>query len=751
MAGGLKRRDFLIYAGATVAGVTLGQAGRRLLARADERAGVRHDPKTESWATSVCRECPAACGIRVRLIDGTPVKLEGNPLCPISRGRLCAKGQAAIESYFDPDRLIGPARRDGARGSGRWTPIGWDEAVGLLARGLGRAASSRSPVVALAAEERGAIADAWAQFWNARGAHMAWTLGATTARLAPRLASLTGSAGDPVLDLERATHVLSFGAPVVEDWLSPVWAQRSYGRFRRGGGRPRGRLVQVDSRRSLTARKADEWLPVAADRQALLAYGIVSVLLREHRVDLAFLNDFGGNVADLERDVVGRFTPDAVAAATGVAVVTLLRLARDLAAAARPLVIVAADAPPDLVDAAWTLNALVGSLDRTGGVFEAPARAPADQGAIDAAALLSDLAVAGRPTGVVALRDASALRAISTPRDISGTFRQADLVVSFSPYLDEAANAADLLLPTHTALESWHAVVPPAADPTEKVAVARPAVTARLDTRDLVAVLGLTAGQLGGDAASTFPWKSADEIVAHELDRLWGLRRGTPYSSAFADEWVSQLEHGGWWVPSATTPRAFADIVLRAGGWTDPFFSPGQIRRAIARQGGLRFVTPAATQIEQAAGAQAIQSEPPARSIDAAAIPATADRELPLSLNVFTPTVVNLAGGPNQPVLFELLGQPDSAPWRAWAEINPGTARQFGIRQGDAMRITSGAGVLDVVAVLVERMPVGVVAVAYVPAPLHGGRWAELITADARGLRAGAAPGAPIPVRIARL
>src|SRR5450756_2343586 len=107
------RRDFLVYGGATVAGITLGQGGRRWLSRVDERAGAWRVPAVETWATSVCRECPSACGLRVRLMDRTPVKLEGNPLCPISRGRLCAKGQAALEAYFDPDRLTGPARRTG--------------------------------------------------------------------------------------------------------------------------------------------------------------------------------------------------------------------------------------------------------------------------------------------------------------------------------------------------------------------------------------------------------------------------------------------------------------------------------------------------------------------------------------------------------------------------------------------------------------------------------------------------------------
>src|SRR5512142_2268213 len=125
MAPTFNRRDFLTYSGAVVAGVTLGETGRRWLARADERAAVPPSAGLETWASSVCRECPAACGIRARLVDGTPVKLEGNPDCPIARGRLCAKGQAAIESYFDPDRLVGPARRAGRRGENKWQPITW--------------------------------------------------------------------------------------------------------------------------------------------------------------------------------------------------------------------------------------------------------------------------------------------------------------------------------------------------------------------------------------------------------------------------------------------------------------------------------------------------------------------------------------------------------------------------------------------------------------------------------------------------
>lgn len=720
------RRDFLVYGGATVAGITLGQGGRRWLSRADERAGAWREPAVETWATSVCRECPSACGLRVRLMDRTPVKLEGNPLCPVSRGRLCAKGQAAIEAYFDPDRLVGPARRVGRREEGRFEPIAWADAIQILTTRLERARADRRPMLALAAEEHGALADAWTQFWTPLGARVAWTLAAGSARLAPRLGALVGAGGEPIFDVERASYVLSFGAPLVEDWLGPVWTQRSYGRFRRGGGRSRGRLVHLEGRRSLTARKADEWLPVPADRQAYLAYGIASVLLREDRVDRDLLAELGGNLDAFERDVVARYTPDNVALATGVPVVTLLRLARELAATPQPLVVVAADARPDLVDAALALNALVGALDRPGGVYESATTRTAPE-PTSAASELSHLAAGAEPPAIVALRDASPLRAASSPHDLVRLFERCDFVVSFSPYLDEASSVADLLLPTHTSLESWHALVPPTVDTLQKVALAKPVAVARLDTRGLVEVLGGTAAKLGG-AAAGYAWRADADVVKAELDRVWGLRRGTVYANVFQTEWVQQLETGGWWVASAPSREEFGEAALRAGGWVDPFFASGAIRRRLAGR-GLTFVPPAA----------------PTEASSAAS------RELPLRLTLFTPACVNQMGSPNQPVLFELLGQPEGDPWRVWAEFAPETARAAGLEQGSPVRITSAAGSIDAVAMVVDRMPADTVAVAYVPALKPGGRWAQMMTADVRSLWGRRDPGVPMNVRVTRV
>ena len=89
-------------------------------------------PGEEQWHPAVCTECGAGCGTLVRVMEGVRTierngeqlrqrvaaikKIEGNPLDPVSGGRLCARGQAAVQSLYHPDRLRGPMKRTGERG-----------------------------------------------------------------------------------------------------------------------------------------------------------------------------------------------------------------------------------------------------------------------------------------------------------------------------------------------------------------------------------------------------------------------------------------------------------------------------------------------------------------------------------------------------------------------------------------------------------------------------------------------------------
>src|SRR5574342_501485 len=69
-------------------------------------------PGVATWYATTCRECPAGCGVHARVREGRAVKLEGNPDHPINRGKLCSRGQAALQGLYNPDRARGPMARN---------------------------------------------------------------------------------------------------------------------------------------------------------------------------------------------------------------------------------------------------------------------------------------------------------------------------------------------------------------------------------------------------------------------------------------------------------------------------------------------------------------------------------------------------------------------------------------------------------------------------------------------------------------
>src|SRR5215471_20978954 len=69
---------------------------------------VESTPGVASWFASVCGGCSSACGTLVKVRDGRPIKLEGNPDHPFSQGGLCALAHAQIFGLYDPDRLRQP-------------------------------------------------------------------------------------------------------------------------------------------------------------------------------------------------------------------------------------------------------------------------------------------------------------------------------------------------------------------------------------------------------------------------------------------------------------------------------------------------------------------------------------------------------------------------------------------------------------------------------------------------------------------
>src|SRR6185437_15098071 len=149
-------------------------------------------PGYEQWHAAVCGECPGACGTIARVMEGERIierhgekfreriacikKIEGNPLDPVSGGRLCARGQAAVQSLYNPDRVEGPMRRSGARGRGEFKTAGWDEALDATAQALGKVRSSDpAKILFLTGAQAGSRALTIQRFLAALGAPAART------------------------------------------------------------------------------------------------------------------------------------------------------------------------------------------------------------------------------------------------------------------------------------------------------------------------------------------------------------------------------------------------------------------------------------------------------------------------------------------------------------------------------------------------------------------------------------------------
>src|SRR3990172_311285 len=286
MSEHMNRREFLALAGAGLGSASLfGLPGSTpssvlLPPYVEEPEGLT--PGRSSWFATGCRQCEGGCGIVVRTLEGRAKKIEGNPAHPVSLGRLSALGQCGLQQLYNPDRIKGPLRLRGKRGSGDYEEIGWDEAIGTLGDRLREAAATPDSLAFFSRPGFSSEGRLIQTMMAAVGSTRLLTfdpLGQETYRRAAQLSF--GWNTMPHIDLENARYLLSFGAEFLGTWLSPVRYGIGYGEFRQGRPNTRGRHVHVEPRMSQTGANADEWVPVRPGGEGFLALGMARVMLDE--------------------------------------------------------------------------------------------------------------------------------------------------------------------------------------------------------------------------------------------------------------------------------------------------------------------------------------------------------------------------------------------------------------------------------------------------------------------------------------
>ena len=219
----MERREFLRSLAACTAALTLAQFETLLAGAGFHQEGPYNGPLLTSYVNTTCGACPGGCGIRVRKVDDIPVKIDGNPIHPISRGGLCPVGVSSLAFLVHPDRIKQPLLRTGARGSGEFNSISWLEAESLIIKKLSDLQTVGTPEQLLFVDSRGdgpglVLAR---KFTNDFGSPNFYHVLDPNPAVA---ASIWGGEGTETgYDLENARIVFCFGYPVFESGKNPVY------------------------------------------------------------------------------------------------------------------------------------------------------------------------------------------------------------------------------------------------------------------------------------------------------------------------------------------------------------------------------------------------------------------------------------------------------------------------------------------------------------------------------------------------
>jgi anaerobic selenocysteine-containing dehydrogenase len=403
--------------------------------------------------------------------------------------------------------------------------------------------------------------------------------------------------------------------------------------------------------------------------------------------------------------LLANYAPDKIAPQIDVPAASIQRVAREFAAR-RPSVAIGDSRDVASLTAIYALNALVGAFGRPGGFLLGAAEAGPIQGAGTQASgakprpqtpepagprpgILELIgAMGGNQVKALLVFDTNPLFTLPEAEKLRSALANVPFVASFASFLDETSTMADLILPSHVALERWVDDVPEPGVGYPVRTLGQPVVEPRWDTRDPGDVLIDTAKGLGGKTAEALPFENMAAAVKDSFRSVHALQAGSSVDADFEAFFKKVTAAGGWWRPAP--PEAA------------PGQKPGPGTTAARR---VQFVTPP----------QPIAARP--HGGDTA--------QMPFLLHVFASAAFADGRAAHLPWLQEMPDPMTTVMWGSWVEINPETAHKLEIHEGDLLTITSPQGSIELPAFVYPGLRPDVIAIPVGQGHTHFGRYAE--------------------------
>lgn len=506
---------------------------------------------------AVSKLCPSGCAVNVRMNGKLPTTTNGNTNNALSSGGVCPLCAAAVQMKYSPSRVNGPMQKDG----GKYKSISWDEALSQLESKLKAAMGADGKIAVISGDENGTAGEVLSAFLSKTGntgfyqmpcekqnAHVAWN-------------KMMNGKGQIGYDLDNADFVLFVGADALDSWGPTVRNQKAFGK----GGK---KIYYAGPVQNRTAAVSDKWIPLSPSGMAAFCLGMANVLVNGGK-------SFDG-ASDFEayKSLVAEFTPEKVAALTGVNAVVIKEMANRLAQAEKPLVIAGsqfgsgAGAAP--IAAAIGLNLILGNLNKPGGLRTLAKSEAVVEGAQSETEIMSrDLAdwlgeiASGKTKApeVLMVYEANPVYAIPQGETAAQAIKKAGFTVTFATYMDETAEKADLVLPTPHSFERYDDIESPYGLGFSAYSVGEPLGEAEFNTRttpDVLMGMAKKLGfELGFDAYSDVLEAKAAKVIDIEGFKSsdatpWDVIAGTASADPVTENIWEDLMGGDSWVSVAT-------------------------------------------------------------------------------------------------------------------------------------------------------------------------------------------------------
>lgn len=659
----IKRRDFVkLLSAASVATAIPGcvrQKPRNLIPYVIPHEEIR--PGRAVWYATVCRECPAGCGVHVRVREGRAVKIEGNPVHPVSEGKLCSRGHAALQGLYNPDRVQHPLRKND---EGRWERVSWDDAEELIARRLREIKNKGegNSVAFFSSHQTGsldALIDEFLAFIGSTRRIRYEAFGFESIRTASRAVFDVDKI--PQYSLDRAKYIVSFGADFLETWMSPVKHAREFGKSRELTNSRMAPFVYVGPRLSMTATNSDQFIKVKPGQEYALALGMVHVIVHENHAR----NLTRAELVQI-RSIVEDYFPRAVERITGIPHEKVEKLARRFAQA-QPSVALAGGTVLDGNNGALTaaavhlLNYVVGNINQTV-TFEQTNHLEALNSYADIRRFIRS--VEQGEIAVLFLHDTNPSFTLPDASGFNTALEKIPLKVALSSYFDETSAKSDIILPINTPLESWGDY-----EPSDGVyGLMQPVMQPVFNTK------------MTGDVLLSFKARVSneqnDKTFHGYVKQRWRAhhRRFEP-NADYEDFWIASLANGGRFAEARTV----------------------QVRVTT------RFTKQTLEELRDRTTGES-------RGMELLTYP---------SLNHYDGRTAN------RPWMQEIPDPMTQMTWENWVEIHPEDAKRLNARNGTKLEIRTPHGVVELPAYVYNGIQPGVIAIPIGQGHTEYGRYAE--------------------------